>query len=75
MITLPNLFIFLSLWQRCILLSIRRKQFRSSNVVKQNELQIDLLRKKNKSKNALSSTMVMPFYQNKTVGIGLVKTF
>ncbi|MBP1163888.1 DNA-binding response OmpR family regulator [Chryseobacterium sp. PvR013] len=54
---------------------IRRKQFRSSNVAKQNELQIDLLREKNKSKNALSSTMVMPFYQNKTVGIGLVKTF
>lgn len=53
---------------------IRRKQFRSSNVVKQNELQIDLLGG-NKSKNTLSSTMVMPFYQNKTVGIGWVKTF
>lgn len=35
----------------------------------------NLLRGKNKSKNTLSSTMVMPFYQNKTVGIGLVKTF
>ncbi|AZA83656.1 PA-phosphatase [Chryseobacterium lactis] len=35
----------------------------------------NLLRGKNKSKNTLSSTMVMPFYQNKTVGIGLVKNF
>ncbi|WP_241285862.1 phosphatase PAP2 family protein [Chryseobacterium arthrosphaerae] len=34
-----------------------------------------LLRGKNKPKNALTSTMVMPFYQNKTVGIGIVKTF
>lgn len=34
-----------------------------------------VLRGKNKSKNMLSSTMVMPFYQNKTVGIGWVKTF
>nr|WP_315028528.1 phosphatase PAP2 family protein [uncultured Chryseobacterium sp.] len=34
-----------------------------------------LLRGKNKSKNSLSSTMVMPFYQNKAVGIGLVKNF
>lgn len=34
-----------------------------------------LLRGKNKIKNSLSSTMVMPFYQNKTVGIGLLKTF
>lgn len=35
----------------------------------------NLLRGKNKVKNSLSSTMVMPFYQNKIVGIGLVKTF
>ncbi|MBL3547725.1 phosphatase PAP2 family protein [Chryseobacterium sp. KMC2] len=35
-----------------------------------------LLRGKNKTKNtALSSTMVMPFYQNNAVGIGLIKTF
>lgn len=34
-----------------------------------------MLRGKNKSKNLSSSTMVMPFYQNKTVGIGLVKNF
>ncbi|OCA73911.1 phosphatase PAP2 family protein [Chryseobacterium arthrosphaerae] len=34
-----------------------------------------LLLGKNKPKNALTSTMVMPFYQNKTVGIGIVKTF
>lgn len=26
-------------------------------------------------KNQNSATMVMPFYQNKSVGIGLVKTF
>ncbi|WFB68530.1 hypothetical protein [Chryseobacterium sp. WX] len=35
----------------------------------------NLLRGKNKVKTSLSSTMVMPFYQNKIVGIGLVKTF
>ncbi|WP_288445865.1 phosphatase PAP2 family protein [uncultured Chryseobacterium sp.] len=35
----------------------------------------NLLRGKNKVKNSLSSTMVMPFYQNKIVGVGLVKTF
>jgi len=35
----------------------------------------NLLRSKNKVKTSLSSTMVMPFYQNKIVGIGLVKTF
>ncbi|WP_126650744.1 phosphatase PAP2 family protein [Chryseobacterium aureum] len=35
----------------------------------------NLLRGKNKVKNSLSSTMIMPFYQNKIVGIGLVKTF
>ena len=35
----------------------------------------NLLRGKNKGKNSLSSTMIMPFYQNKTVGIGWVKTF
>lgn len=35
----------------------------------------NLLRGKNKTKSSLSSTMVMPFYQNKIVGIGLVKTF
>jgi membrane-associated phospholipid phosphatase len=34
-----------------------------------------LLRGKNKTKTSLSSTMVMPFYQNNTVGIGLVKNF
>lgn len=34
-----------------------------------------ILRGKNKTKNKLSSTMVMPFYQNKTLGIGLVKNF
>ncbi len=37
---------------------------------------IDLmLRGKNKTKNLSSSTMVMPFYQNKTLGIGLIKNF
>ncbi len=36
---------------------------------------IDNLLRGNKSKKTLSSTMVMPFYQNKTIGIGLVKTF
>lgn len=35
----------------------------------------NLLRGKNKNKNVLSSTMVMPFYQNKAIGIGLVKNF
>lgn len=35
----------------------------------------NILRGKNKVKNSFSSTMVMPFYQNKIVGIGLVKTF
>lgn len=35
----------------------------------------NLLRGKNKNKNALSSTMIMPFYQNKAIGIGLVKNF
>jgi len=35
----------------------------------------NLLRGKNKVKTSLSSTMVMPFYQNKIVGIGLVKSF
>lgn len=35
----------------------------------------NLLRGKNKSKNTFSSNMVMPFYQNKIVGIGWVKTF
>lgn len=34
-----------------------------------------MLRGKNKAKNLSGSTMVMPFYQNKTVGIGLVKNF
>ncbi|UKB86248.1 phosphatase PAP2 family protein [Chryseobacterium sp. MEBOG06] len=34
-----------------------------------------ILRGKDKTKNKLSSTMVMPFYQNKTLGIGLVKNF
>ncbi|MDN3693148.1 phosphatase PAP2 family protein [Chryseobacterium tructae] len=34
-----------------------------------------MLRGKNKAKNLSSSTMVMPFYQNKIVGIGLVKNF
>ncbi|WP_185285987.1 phosphatase PAP2 family protein [Chryseobacterium indologenes] len=34
-----------------------------------------LLRGKNKTKTSLSSTMVMPFYQNNTVGIGLIKNF
>lgn len=35
-----------------------------------------LLRGKNKTKNtSLSSTMVMPFYQNNAVRIGLIKTF
>lgn len=34
-----------------------------------------MLRGKNKEKKLLSSTMIMPFYQNKTVGIGLVKSF
>ncbi|WP_106915633.1 phosphatase PAP2 family protein [Chryseobacterium aurantiacum] len=34
-----------------------------------------LLRGKGKSKNTLSSSMIMPFYQNKTVGIGFVKNF
>jgi DNA-binding response OmpR family regulator len=43
MIISPNLFTFLSLWQGYSI--IRRKQFSSSNVVKQNELQIDLLAK------------------------------
>ncbi|WP_228455278.1 phosphatase PAP2 family protein [Chryseobacterium sp. Tr-659] len=36
---------------------------------------IDNLLRGKKGKNTLSSTMVMPFYQNKTVGIGLVKNF
>ncbi|SDI96549.1 phosphatase PAP2 family protein [Chryseobacterium jejuense] len=35
----------------------------------------NMLRGKNKTKNLTSSTMVMPFYQNKTIGIGLVKNF
>ncbi|WET50173.1 phosphatase PAP2 family protein [Chryseobacterium indologenes] len=35
----------------------------------------NLLRGKNKAKNLSNSTMVMPFYQNKIVGIGLVKNF
>ncbi|PWN71574.1 PA-phosphatase [Chryseobacterium phosphatilyticum] len=34
-----------------------------------------LLRGKNKTKKSFSSTMVMPFYQNNTVGIGLIKNF
>ncbi|AZA89419.1 lipid A 1-phosphatase [Chryseobacterium nakagawai] len=34
-----------------------------------------MLRGKSKAKNLSSSTMVMPFYQNKIVGIGLVKNF
>lgn len=35
----------------------------------------NLLRGKGKNKNTLSSSMIMPFYQNKTVGIGFVKNF
>ncbi|REC45263.1 phosphatase PAP2 family protein [Chryseobacterium pennipullorum] len=34
-----------------------------------------LLRGKHKNKPQLSSTMVMPFYQNNAVGIGLIKSF
>ncbi|MGU3375787.1 phosphatase PAP2 family protein [Chryseobacterium sp. M5A1_1a] len=34
-----------------------------------------LLRGKGKPKNTLSSSMIMPFYQNKTVGLGFVKNF
>ncbi|REC60182.1 PAP2 family protein [Chryseobacterium pennae] len=34
-----------------------------------------ILRGKNKAKPLSSSTMVMPFYQNKIIGIGLVKNF
>ena len=36
---------------------------------------IDHILRGKKAKNTLSSTMVMPFYQDKTVGIGLVKNF
>lgn len=34
-----------------------------------------MLRGKNKDKKLSASTMIMPFYQNKIVGIGLVKSF
>lgn len=35
----------------------------------------NMLRGKNKDKKLSASTMIMPFYQNKIVGIGLVKSF
>lgn len=35
----------------------------------------NLLRGKNKVKNLSGSTMIMPFYQDKIVGVGLVKSF